>query len=62
MTNEAGDTLQLLLDVSLALLICLDFTSTGILGMFRLKTLSFAKARHLLRVKFNIFNWLLMVL
>jgi hypothetical protein len=46
----------------LALLIFLYFTNTGILGMMGLKTLSFAKARNLLRVNFNIFSWLLMVL
>jgi hypothetical protein len=49
----------------LTLLILLYFTNRGFLGTMGLKTLSFAKARKLLRVHpppFNIFNWLLMVL
>jgi hypothetical protein len=47
----------------LALLIFFDFTTyVGIPGMMGLKTLSFANARDLVRVNFNIFNWLLILL
>jgi hypothetical protein len=46
----------------LALLILLYFTITGILGMMGLKTLLLAMSRNLLRVDFNIFNWLLVAL
>jgi hypothetical protein len=45
-----------------ALLLFFDFTNIGILGMMGLKTLSFANARNLIRVNFNIFNWILILL
>jgi hypothetical protein len=56
--------LRLVLPCSLflmTLLALLIFTNIGILAMMRLKTLSFAKARNLLTVNFNIFSWFLVV-
>ncbi len=45
----------------MTLLALLHFTNIGILAMMRLKTLSFARARNLLTVNFNIFSWFLVV-